>query len=150
MIAKVSLTKAIYDEMREDAMALKLTLKPGERAAINGAVVINGDRRASLVVENKARVLRESDIMQPEDADTPAKRIYLPVMMMYLDPAAEEQFLSEYELRLKQFADAVSNVEALQSCARLAAHVANGEYYKALSECRCLMKFEEDRLSHVA
>ena len=131
-------------------MALKLTLKPGERAAINGAVVINGDRRASLVVENKARVLRESDIMQPEDANTPAKRIYLPVMMMYLDPTTEGQFISDYELRLKQFADAVTNVEALQSCTRLAAHVANGEYYKALSECRSLMKFEEERLSHVA
>ena len=131
-------------------MALKLTLKPGERAAINGAVIINGDRRASLVVENKARVLRESDILQPEDADTPAKMIYLPVMMMYLDPSEEGKFIKEYELRLKQFADAISNVDALQSCARLAAHVANGDYYKALTECRALMKFEEDRLNHVA
>ena len=131
-------------------MVLKLTLKPGERAAINGAVIINGDRRASLVVENKARVLRESDILQPEDANTPAKRIYLPVMMMYLEPAMHDEMHAEYELRLKQFADAVINVDALEVCTKLAAHVANGEFYKALTACRSLMEFEDKRLTNVA
>ena len=131
-------------------MALKLTLKPGERAAINGAVIVNGDRRASLVVENKARVLRESDILQPEDANTPAKRIYLPIMMMYLEPADLTEMQAEYELRLRQFADAVINVDALELCAKLAAHVANGDYYKALTVCRRLIEFEEERLSNVA
>ena len=131
-------------------MVLKLTLKPGERAAINGAVIVNGDRRSSMVVENKARVLREGDIMQPEDANTPAKRIYLPIMMMYLDPAVQKDMQVEYELRLKQFSDAVINVDALETCAKLAAHVANGEFYKALTACRLLIEFEEERLSHVA
>lgn len=131
-------------------MVLKLTLKPGERAAINGAVIVNGDRRASLVVENKARVLREGDILQPEDANTPAKRIYLPIMMMYLEPATNHDLQTEYELRLKQFADAVINVDALETCARLAAHVANGEFYKALTACRLLIAFEDKRLSNVA
>lgn len=131
-------------------MVLKLTLKPGERAAINGAVIVNGDRRASLVVENKARVLREGDILQPADANTPAKRIYLPIMMMYLEPAVNNELQVEYELRLKQFADAVINVDALEICARLAAHVANSEFYKALTACRLLIEFEAERLTDVA
>jgi flagellar protein FlbT len=130
-------------------MALKLTLKPGERAAINGAVIVNGDRRSTFMVENQARVLREGDILQPEDATTPAKRIYLPIMMMYLDPETHKEMQGEYETRLKEFAAAVSDGEALQSCTKLAACVANGDYYKALLECRRLMSFEESRLAHV-
>ncbi len=130
-------------------MALKLTLKPGERAAINGAVIVNGDRRSSFVVENRARVLRESDIMQPEAATTPARRIYLPIMMMYLDPETHEEMQGEYETRLREFVGAVSDAEALQVCTRLAACVANGDFYKALLECRRLMTFEESRLAHV-
>lgn len=131
-------------------MALKLTLKPGERAAINGAVIVNGDRRASLVIENRARVLRESDVMQPEDATTPARRIYLPIMMMYLDPETRRDMQPEYEKRLTEFTGVVSDHEALATCARLAAHVANGDYYKALAACRELIAFEETRLADVS
>ena len=58
-------------------MPLKLSLKPGEKFVLNGAVLANGDKRTSLVIQNKACVLREKDIMQPEDANTPARRIYL-------------------------------------------------------------------------
>lgn len=131
-------------------MALKLTLKPGERVAINGAVIVNGDRRSSLIVENKARVLRESDIMQPEDATTPARLIYIPIMMMYLEPDDQASMSAEFEKRLKEFMAAISSADALQTCATLAAHVANKDFYKALIECRALMEFEEKRLSHVA
>lgn len=131
-------------------MALKLTLKPGERAAINGAVIVNGDRRTSLVIENKARVLREGDIMQPQEATTPARRIYLPIMMMYLDPGTRGEMQAEYEKRLTEFASVVSDRKALSTCATLAAHVANGDFYKALGACRELMVFEETRLAHVS
>ncbi len=130
-------------------MVLKLTLKPGERAAVNGAVIVNGDRRASLVIENRARVLREVDIMQPEEATTPARRIYFPVMMMYLDEGTTKEMYAEFEARLTEFINAVSDGEALATCARLAADVANEDYYKALQKCRALMEYEETRLAHV-
>ena len=55
-------------------MPLKLSLKPGEKFVLNGAVMTNGDKRASLVIQNKASLLREKDIMQREDANTPARR----------------------------------------------------------------------------
>ena len=140
----------MYAAAKDHAMALKLSLKPGERAAINGAVIINGDRRASIVIENDARVLREKDILQPDEADTPAKRIYLPIMLMYLDPAANADLRAEYERRLLEFTGAVLNPDILSICAALAAHVANGEFYKAMSSCRSLIEFEKARLSHVS
>ncbi len=52
-------------------MALKLSLKPGERFVINGAVIANGDRRSSLILHNRASILREKDIMQEHEADSP-------------------------------------------------------------------------------
>ena len=73
-------------------MALKLSLKPGEKFVLNGAVVQNGDRRGVLVLQNRASVLREKDIMQSEDATSPARRVYFPVMMMYLEEASAARF----------------------------------------------------------
>ena len=70
-------------------MPLKLSLKPGETFILNGAVVRNGDRRGVLLLQNQARVLREKDIMQPEDVNTPARRAYFSVMQMYLNGDAE-------------------------------------------------------------
>jgi flagellar protein FlbT len=131
-------------------MTLKLTLKPGERIAINGAVLVNGDRRAVFAVENQARILREKDILRPREADSPAKQIYLPIMMMALEPEEKERFLPHYEARLTEFAEAVTDAAALQTCARLAAAVANEEFYLALTLCRRLIEFEKTRLAHVA
>ena len=51
-------------------MPLKLSLKPGEKFVLNGAVVQNGDRRSALLLQNKASVLREKDIMQADEATT--------------------------------------------------------------------------------
>ena len=72
-------------------MPLKISLKPGEKFVLNGAVIENGDRRANLVLQNKASVLREKDILQAADVDTPVKRIYFPIMMMYLSDKNDDK-----------------------------------------------------------
>lgn len=131
-------------------MALKLSLKPGERIAINGAVIVNGDRRTEFLVENKASVLREGDIMRAEEANTPARRVYLPVMMMALDESARKDLFDEFDRRLTEFAGAVNAPHALSLCLKISAAVANGTYYKALGFCRELIEFENERLNHVA
>ncbi len=131
-------------------MGLKLTLKPGEKIAINGAVIVNGDRRTEFIVENQASVLRERDIMRAEEATTPARRVYLPVMMMALDPAARKDAFGEFERRLTEFAGVVTDPAGLGLCLKISASVANGAYYKALGHCRALIEFENERLSHVA
>lgn len=131
-------------------MTLKLTLKPGERIAVNGAVIVNGERRAEFVVENRASILREKDIMRAEEATTPARRVYFPVMMMALDPAARDGAFAEFERRLTEIAGVLSDPAALALCLRISAAVANGAYYKALGSCRALIEFETERLADVA
>jgi flagellar protein FlbT len=101
---------------QEAKMPLKLSLKPGEKFVLNGAVVMNGDRRATLVLQNKASVLREKDIMQPEDAITPARRIYFPVMMMYLDNDRASAAYDEFVLKMTDFMGAIRNPDVLSEC----------------------------------
>jgi flagellar protein FlbT len=130
-------------------MPLKLSLKPGEKFVLNGAVLTNGDtRRTSLVLQNKACVLREKDIMQPSDANTPARRIYLPIMMMYLDAEGWESYYSEFALRMTEFMGAVETRAVLASCIEISRDVTEGAYYKALMTCRKLFDFEQERLSY--
>lgn len=131
-------------------MPLKLSLKPGEKFVLNGAVVQNGDRRGVLVLQNKASVLREKDIMQPDEATTPARRIYFPVMMMYLDEASAERQYEEFATRLTEFMGVVRNPDVLTDCIAISKHVMAREYYKALMLSRKLIEYEDQRLGHVS
>lgn len=131
-------------------MALKLSLKPGERFVLNGAVVQNGDRRGVLLLQNKASVLREKDIMQEEEATTPARRIYLPVMMMYLDEANAGRYHDEFVRRLSEFMSVIRNPDVLADCVSISKQTMEREFYKALMLCRKLIDYEDERLGNVA
>lgn len=129
-------------------MPLKLSLKPGEKFVLNGAVLANGDKRASLVIQNKACVLREKDIMQPEGANTPARRIYMAIMMMYLDGESTEEPYNEFALRMTEFMGAIGTPAILAACVEISRDVSQGAYYKALIMCRKLFDLEQERLSY--
>jgi flagellar protein FlbT len=129
-------------------MALKITLKPGEKFVINGAVVVNGDRRASLLIQNKVSILREKDVMLPDQADTPAKRIYFPVMMMYLEEQGAEKYYPEFVTRVTEFMNAISDRNALAKCVSIIEDVHGKRYYQALMTCKKLLPFERERLEY--
>ena len=124
-------------------MPLKLSLKPGEKFVLNGAVVQNGDRGGVLILQNKASVLREKDIMQAEDVTTPARRIYFPIMMMYLDEASAPKFYDEMAMRITEFMGATRNPDVLAECVAASRHVLAREYYKALMSARKIVEYEE-------
>ena len=131
-------------------MPLKLSLKPGERFVLNGAVVQNGDRRCSLVLQNKASVLREKDIMQSEEVTSPARHVYFPVMMMYLDEASADKYYDEFLRRMTEFMNVISNTLVLAECVGISKSIMSREYYKALMGCRKLIDYEDERLGRKA
>jgi flagellar biosynthesis repressor protein FlbT len=130
-------------------MPLKLSLKPNEKIVLNGAVIQNGDRRSTLLLQNRASVLREKDIMQPEQASTPARRIYLPIMIMYLQGEEDAEQYNSFAMRMTEFMSVVMNPDVLEICVGVSRDVMAGEYYKALTKCRKLMDYESERLGHV-
>ena len=130
-------------------MPLNLALKPGAKFVLNGAVVQNGDRRGVLILQNKASVLREKDILQPENANTPARRIYLPVMMMYLDPSDASKYYDEFVQKLSEFMGVIRNPQVLAECVTISRCCMQRDYYKALLGCRKLIEYEDVRLGNV-
>jgi flagellar protein FlbT len=86
--------------------------------------------------------------MQPEEANTPACRIYFPIMMMYLDAETADSYYSQFALRMTEFMNAVRNREALAQCVDISKDVMTGAYYKALVKCRTLFDFERERLTY--
>ena len=130
-------------------MALKLSLKPGEKFVVNGAVIANGDRRASLIIQNKVSILREKDILTEEEVTSPARRIYFPIMLMYIDPAGRENYYEEFVLRMTEFMSAIETPEAKLLCVEVSGGVMAQNYYQALMACKKLLVFEQERLTHV-
>lgn len=89
---------------------MRLRLRPGERLAINGAVVRNGSNRSvELEVLNTAILLHERDIMLPAEADSPLKAIYLAIQLMHLEP---EQFQQHHTQFIKS--SSLTYAQALQ------------------------------------
>jgi len=125
-------------------MALKVELKPGERILIGESVVTNGDQRTRLLIEGAAPLLRQKDIMTPEQADTPAKRIYLTIQLMYTsrEPQHHHELYFSLVRDIVQAAPSTwAQIEAINN------HILTGEMYKALKDTKKLIAYEEELLS---
>ena len=130
-------------------MALKISLKPGEKFVVNGAVITNGDRRASLIIQNRVSILREKDIIQADEANTPVRRIYFPIMLMYLEEDNRSQFYDDFVERMSEFMSAIENPEIKTICLALSRDVMTGNFYRALMTCKKLFEYEKERLQYV-
>jgi flagellar biosynthesis repressor protein FlbT len=127
-------------------MALKITLKPHERLIIGGAVIVNGSTGAHLVVENSVPILRQKDIMSLKDADSPCRRIYFAIQLMYVDGkdlAEQHQIFRELT---KDVAEAAPSKTGL--IAEISDLVINKDYYQALKLTRKLMEYEQEAMDH--
>ncbi len=128
-------------------MPLRLTLRPHERVVIAGAVVQNGESRATLRIENAVPVLRETDILRPSDVRTPCERIVLAVQLMYLDGERCAQHRQALNVLVADVHAVAPSLRAL--LAEVAGLVDRGELYKAVKRARRLLPREREILSHV-
>ena len=123
-------------------MALKISLKPGEKMIISGAVVTNGNAKSNLSIENMVTILREKDIMKEAEANTPCRRIYFVIQLMYIDEGNVVEYHKTYwDLVRDVVAAAPSTLDLIDPISR---HILNGEYYKALKFTLKLTDYEEE------
>ena len=126
-------------------MSLKVELKPGERLIIGTALVRNGDQRTRFFIEGDAPILREKDILTPATADTPAKKIYLAIQLMYL-----QQDLSGHDdiyfPLVQDFLTAAPS--SLPLITEVNNRILSGDLYKALKTARRLITYEQELISH--
>ena len=126
-------------------MSLKVELKPNERILIGESVITNCNQRSWLVIDGASPILREKDILTAARADTPAKRIYLAVQLMYTSPEPQRHHDTYFSL-VRDIVQAAPStwtmIEAINN------HILTGEMYKALKDTKKLIAYEEDLLAH--
>ena len=126
-------------------MALKIELKPNERVIIGDCVVTNADQRTRLLIEGTVPILREKDIMTLSRADSPAKRIYLAVQLMYALKRPQDHQALYLRLVRDLLRAAPSTRPFIESINK---RILTGELYKALKETRKLITYEKELLDH--
>ena len=127
-------------------MPLKINVKPGEKFVVNGAVMVAGKKGASLVLQNEATILLGKDIMQEEDANTPAKRIYFTILLMYLDQDESDQYRGMFLELVESFLEATTFKEVRMTLLNIVQDVNEKRFYRALKTCKALMTYEAEIL----
>ena len=125
-------------------MSLRIELKPGERILIGECVITNSDQRTRFVVDGRTPILREKNIMTANRADTPAKRIYLAVQLMYLAREPRHHHDTYFAL-LRDFVQAAPSAWPLVE--NINNQILSGDLYNALKSTRKLIKFEQELLN---
>jgi flagellar protein FlbT len=128
-------------------MSLKVELKPGEKLLIGNCVVTNSDQRTRIFIDGRAPILREKDILTAEKADTPAKRIYLAVQLMYINddvPGLTKQYFQLVNDIIHAAPSMVPIVDEINN------EILTGQLYKALKAAKKLIQYERDLLANAS
>ena len=130
-------------------MALKITLKAGERMILGGAVVVNANRsNCKLLIENKVPILRQNDIMTTDEANTPCRRIYFSIQLMYIDEAHLATHHDTFWELVKEVAAAAPSTTGLID--QIGEQILQGRYYQALKLTKELIAYEQEVINRVS
>ena len=120
-------------------MALKITLGKNKSVIVNGAVITNAGSRATIVVENKADIIRASEIIQEEEADTPVKEVYFLIQSAIIHRNGRGLLHQEIQKRLAVLVAHMggSDQETMFKVSNL---VSKEEFFKALMELKVIIE----------
>jgi flagellar biosynthesis repressor protein FlbT len=129
-----------------EPMSLKITLKSNERLIVGGAVVKNGGKGIVLFIENTVPILREKDIMGEKDANTPCKRVYFTVQLMYIDEPNVSHYRVSLADQVREIVQAAPSTTSMMD--QLNERIEAGNFYQALKAARNLIEYEEELLKN--
>lgn len=137
--------RTLQDRKGRNPVALVIDLKPGEKILIGNAVITNDGSRSRLHIAGDAPILREKDVLQEEDANTPCRKAYFLIQCMYLARNARDYH--------KKYFDMVREIQhASPSCTiffmQINEHIIAGHYYKAMKIARELIDHESELLDN--
>ena len=121
---------------------LVLELRAGDLMVVNGASLRFRSRtRVELVA--RARFLFGKQVMQPEGANTPARRIYFALQCAYVGPEEErEQAMADAHRLAEDFQEATTSNMARQLLERALMLAEQDDWYQALRLVRHVMRHE--------
>jgi flagellar protein FlbT len=122
---------------------LVLELRQGDMMIVNGAP-IRFRNRARIELTAKARFLFGKQLMTPDMADTPARRIYFALQTAYIGDHEERKAgLEEAKQRIAEFKEATTSNLAREYLDRALALAEEDQCYQALKFARRVMRHEE-------
>ena len=128
-------------------MALKLKLKPHEKLIIDGAVIRNGGSRCELFIENNVPLLREKDIIGVNEADSPCKKVYFVIQMMYVDEKNIAQHHKTYWGLVRDIIEAAPSTKLMFQV--ISNHILRDNFYLALKAAQKLIEYEQEVMNRV-
>ncbi|MDD5711173.1 MAG: flagellar biosynthesis repressor FlbT [Smithellaceae bacterium] len=128
-------------------MALRIELKPHEKFIIGGAVIRNGGSRCELLIENNVPIMREKNILKPVEADTPCKRIYFVIQLMYIEPGEMATHHKIYWELVRDVLKAAPSLTPLID--QISEEIISNRHYQALKLARELIRSEEMLVNYV-
>jgi flagellar protein FlbT len=128
-------------------MALKLALKPHEKIIIGGAVIKNGASSCHLLIENNVPILRQADILSEVDANSPCRRIYFVIQLLYIDGDKNPELQPMYWELVSDVLSAAPSMK--DSISQISQFIIKGKFYQALKIAKKLIQYEEHLLNNV-
>ena len=122
---------------------LVIRLAPFERVLLNGAVIENGDKRASLSIKTpNANVLRLRDAIHPEQATTPVRRTCYMVQLVLSGDTREAEMRQPILRAIEQLSQVFQDPDSRALIHSATTAMVEGDAYKALKSLRGLLPRE--------
>lgn len=121
---------------------IQITLKPGERIFINGAV-LRVDRKVMIELLNDVTFLLENHVMQPEAATTPLRQLYFIVQTMLMDPVNAGTTRDLFNTSHAVLSDHFTNPDILAGLVQVRTFIDADKVFDALKTIRALLPLEE-------
>jgi len=124
----------------------KVTLKPGEKIYVNGAV-IRADRKVALEFLNDVQFLLENHVMQPEAATTPLRQLYFIVQIMLMSPQEAGDARAMFRNSLPRLIASFESDTIKADLKQIDQMVGEGQVYEAMRLLRTLFAHEDTILA---
>lgn len=122
---------------------LVIRLAPHERVLLNGAVIENGDRRASLSIRTpNANVLRLRDAIHPDQANTPVRRTCYMTQLVLSGDALPEDIRQPLLRAIEQLSQVFIDHDSRALLSEATDAIVQQEHYRALRALRALLPRE--------
>ncbi len=130
---------------------LVIRLKPNERFLVNGALLMNGDKRSQICVpDDEVYVLRMSDALHPDEVDTPVKRVYYAVQIILSGDGKAAELESDVKKGLDALQAVFDGTPMGPTLEKAQAAYEKGRFYSVLYTLKSLFDIEAGLLDKSA
>lgn len=126
---------------------LVLEFRAGDKMLVNGAA-LQFQTRASVVLSNRVRFLFGKQILAPNDANTPARRLYFAIQAAYICEDVERpQFLDLARGLAADYAEASTSPTVQRLIERAIEELEEGKCWEAMRRVRELFPHDDAMLA---